>query len=192
MREERSNLSAFYKTANFVILPCNENSLKQLLMKKITFLIVILISSAIFSQQKSDFWKHVRFGGGFGLSFGSSTNILIAPSAIYNFNNGFSLGTGLNYQHSEYGNIKTNLYGISLISLYDVPLTGIQLSGEFEQLFASQTNGNQSSNFNYPALHLGASYRNGRVSFGVRYDLLYNKNKSIYASPISPIIRFYF
>ncbi len=162
-------------------------------MKKIILLFAFTFSTAIFSQQQSDFWKHVRFGGGFGMNFGSSFNMLIAPSAVYDFENGFSLGAGLNYQHSENGSVNTNVYGISAISLYDVPVVGIQLSGEFEQLFANQKNaGITVYRNNYPALYFGLGYSQGRASFGIRYDVLYDKTKSVFASPFSPIFRFYF
>lgn len=162
-------------------------------MKKTLLLFALIFSTVIFSQQKSEFWKHVRFGGGFGMSFGGSTNILISPSTVYDFKNGFSLGAGLNYQYSENGALTTNIYGISAISLYNIPVIGIQLSGEFEQLFASQTNGGGPAiKTNFPAMYVGAAYQQGRFSFGFRYDLLYNNNKSIYASAITPIVRFYF
>ena len=39
------------------------------------------------TKTKSEFWEHVQLGGGLGLGFGGGyTNISIAPSAIYNFN----------------------------------------------------------------------------------------------------------
>jgi len=161
-------------------------------MKKIILLIVFSFSATLFAQQKSEFWQHVKYGGAFGFTFGSATNITIAPSAIYDFNNGFFLGTGINYQYNRYGNANTTVYGASLISLYDVPKLGVQLSGEYEQLFAKQTIGLQKSNFNFPALYFGITFSSGRVAGGFRYDVLYNKNRSVYASPFSPILRFYF
>jgi long-subunit fatty acid transport protein len=146
------------------------------------------------SQQKTDFWEHVRYGGGFAMSFGTQTTIGISPSAVYGFDNGFSLGAGLAYTYREIGSVTTNVYGGSLISLYQIPKVGVQLSGEFEQSFAKQKNGANSSifNSNFPALYLGAAYNKGRFAIGFRYDVLYDENKSVYASPFSPIVRFYF
>jgi long-subunit fatty acid transport protein len=163
-------------------------------MKKILLLLFLSVSLLTCSQQKSDFWKNVRFGGGFSLGFGTRTTIGISPSAVYDFNKGFSLGAGLNYIYSEFGTISTNLYGGSIISLYQVPVIGIQLSGEFEHSFAKQKDASNSSTINtdFPALYLGAAYNKGRFSFGLRYDVLYDENKSVYASPFSPIVRFYF
>ncbi|MEE9407267.1 MAG: hypothetical protein V3V28_04235 [Polaribacter sp.] len=160
-------------------------------MKKVV--LIFLLSFTIGSiAQKQDFWDNVQFGGGFTASFGSQTTIGISPSAIYNFDNGFAFGTGLTYVYNEIGSTTTNIYGGSIISLYQIPNIGIQLSGEFEQSFAKQSNGFGSVNTNFPALYLGAAYNSGRFAFGFRYDVLYDDTKSVYASPFSPIIRFYF
>ena len=161
-------------------------------MKKLFLLLLLSSSLAIVSQQKTDFWDNVRFGGGFTLGFGSQTTIGISPSAVYDFRNGFSLGTGLTYIYSEIGDFTTNVYGGSVISLYQIPNMGVQLSGEFEHSFAKQTDSFGSFSTNFPALYLGAAYNNGRFAFGFRYDVLYDKDKSVYASPFSPIVRFYF
>ena len=161
-------------------------------MKKIFLFLCISFSLTIVSQQKSDFWENVRYGGGFTLGFGSQTTIGISPSAVYDFKNGFSLGAGLNYIYTEIGAFTTNVYGGSIISLYQIPIIGIQLSGEFEQSFATQRDSTGSSSTSFPALYLGAAYNRGRFAFGFRYDVLYDENKSVYASPFSPIVRFYF
>tara|TARA_B110000091_G_C13540425_1_gene360192 strand:- start:122 stop:607 length:486 start_codon:yes stop_codon:yes gene_type:complete len=161
-------------------------------MKKIFILLFLSFSLTSLSQQKSDFWNNVRFGGGFSMSFGSQTTIGVSPSAVYDFSNGFFLGSGITYIYSERGASSTNVYGMSLISLYQIPVIGIQLSGEFEQSFAKQTDNFGSVNTNFPALYFGAAYNKGRFTFGLRYDVLYDENKSVYASPFSPIVRFYF
>ncbi|AUC84567.1 hypothetical protein CW731_04285 [Polaribacter sp. ALD11] len=159
-------------------------------MKKVLFFIFLSFTLVSFSQ-KSDFWNNVQFGGGFTVGFGNQTTIGISPSAIYNFNNGFSLGTGLNYLYSEINDFSTSVYGASLISLYQTNF-GIQFSGDFDYNFAKQKDQFGSINTNFPALHFGIAYNQGRFAVGVRYDVLYDKNKSIFASPISPIVRFYF
>lgn len=159
-------------------------------MKKILLLVCISFSFSAFSQ-KSDFWENVQFGGGFSLGFGNQTTIGISPSAIYNFDNGFALGAGLGYLYSEIGDFSTTAYSTTLISLYQTNF-GVQFSGEFEYYFASQTDSFGSFNTNFPALHLGVAYNQGRFAFGVRYDVLYNEDKSVFASPISPVVRFYF
>jgi hypothetical protein len=66
-------------------------------MRNFLLLLFFGCSLTITSQQKSNFWNNVSFGGAFTLGFGTQTTIEITPSAIYEFQNGFSLGTGLTY-----------------------------------------------------------------------------------------------
>ncbi|QXP70373.1 hypothetical protein H0I29_17420 [Polaribacter sp. R2A056_3_33] len=160
-------------------------------MKKYFLLLFLSTSFTMISQENTDFWDNVQFGGGVSMSFGSQTTIGVSPSAIYNFDNGFALGTGLTYVYSKNQDVKTNVYGASIISLYQIPNIGIQLSGEFEQSFAKQTFNSQSTSTSFPALYLGAAYNTGRFAIGIRYDVLYD-DRSVYSSAISPIIRFYF
>ena len=161
-------------------------------MKKSLIVFLLMISLSSFSQ-KSDFWDHVRYGGGFSLGFGNnSTTIGISPSAIYQFDNGFALGTGVSYLYSEISDFSTNVYGASIISLYQIPKVNIQLSTDLEYYFANQTDSFGSYSTNFPALHLGIAYNQGRFAVGVRYDVLYDRDKSVFASPFTPIIRFYF
>jgi long-subunit fatty acid transport protein len=139
------------------------------------------------------FWDQVRFGGGIGMAFGSNqTTIAISPSAIYEFNDMFAFGLGTSYLYSKNFDFRSNVYGIGLISLFN-PFEGLQLSAELEQLFVNQKlTGFETNNFNYPTLNLGVAYRMGMFSAGIRYDVLYDENKNIYASPWSPILRIYF
>lgn len=165
-------------------------------MKKLISSFFILISLTGFSQvvdSQPSFWDDVQFGGGLGFGFGSSsTTISVAPSAIYNFNPKFSLGLGASYLYSKSGNLKSNVFGASILSLYN-PFEQFQFSAEFEQLFVNQKLGAlKLDNFDYPALYLGAAYRIGNFSAGLRYDILYDDDKSIYASAFSPVFRFYF
>ena len=54
-------------------------------MKKLTFVFLIFLAISMHSQNDSipNFWKSVRFGGGFGFGFGNNyTTLAIAPSAI--------------------------------------------------------------------------------------------------------------
>ncbi|MES2487728.1 MAG: hypothetical protein V4581_17505, partial [Bacteroidota bacterium] len=55
-----------------------------------------LIFSTASAQDDGDFWGHVRFGGGAGAAFGSGyTDVMLAPGAIYQFNQYAALGVGL-------------------------------------------------------------------------------------------------
>ena len=130
----------------------------------------------------------------FGDGFFSGT---LAPNAIYDFNPYVSSGIGLNLTYNTRKNIyKSTILGGSLITLFNV-LPQMQLSTEFEQLnvdrnFDEQYVTNEDDNYWYSALFLGAGYRTGNVIFGIRYDVLYDEDKSIYAEPWIPFVRVFF
>ncbi|MFD0989376.1 alpha-ketoglutarate decarboxylase [Mariniflexile jejuense] len=176
-------------------------------MKTFSLIIKItIVFFAIFScntnrlnaqQSDSTFWRNVRFGGGIGLSFGDGFfSGTLAPSAIYEFNNQVALGVGLNGTYNKQKDFyKSTILGGSLIGLFS-PINNIQLSAELEQLhvnrcFDSSIN-IENDTYWSPALFVGAGYRNGNVTFGIRYDLLYDENKSVYADALTPFVRFYF
>ncbi|MFD1161685.1 alpha-ketoglutarate decarboxylase [Hwangdonia seohaensis] len=148
-------------------------------------------------QQNHDFWQQVRFGGGIGLSFGDGYfSGTIAPSAVYEFDRNFAFGLGLNATFNNQKNVyKSTILGGSLIGFFNV-INELQISGEFEQLNVNRTyNVNlnlDKDNYWVPALFIGAGYRNGQVTFGIRYDVLYDADKSIYANAWAPFVRFYF
>ena len=151
----------------------------------------------IAQQQTNDFWQNVRFGGGIGLSFGDGYfSGTIAPSAVYEFDKNFAFGLGLNATFNKHKNAyKSTILGGSLIGLFNV-INELQLSAEFEALNVNRTydiNLNlDKDNYWVPALFIGAGYKNGNVTFGVRYDILYDADKSIYANAWTPFVRFYF
>ena len=91
---------------------------------------------------------------------------------------------------------KSTVLGGSLIGLFN-PIPEIQLSSELEQLNINRNYDeafvtNPDENYWYSALFLGAGYRSGNLTIGIRYDVLYDEDKSIYADPWMPFIRFYF
>ena len=163
-------------------------------MKKI-FIACFLLTTAFLSAQNTDtpkFWDNVQFGGGLGLNFSNNyTTLSISPSAIYNFNQYVAAGPGLSYLYSKYRDVKSNVYGAGLITLIN-PIPNLQFSLEYEHLFVTQKVAFDKTNFDYPSLYLGGAYRMGNFSAGLRYDVLYDSNKNIYASAYSPILRFYF
>lgn len=148
--------------------------------------------------KKSDFWSKVRFGGGLGLSTSNNFFTLgVSPSAVYQFNEYVSAGTALNYTYNKFDNqYKSHIYGGSILGLFN-PLREIQLSTELEMLrvnrnFEGVLNGLESDNYWSPALFVGAGYRTDFVTIGLRYDLLYNDNKSVYSSAVIPFVRVFF
>lgn len=155
-------------------------------------------SNSTFAQQKSDFWQHVRYGGGLGLGFGDGYfSGTLAPSAIYEFNHQFAVGVGLNGTYNSRKNYyKSVILGGSVLGLFN-PIPEIQLSTEFEELNINRDWDNryflnQDENYWNPALYLGAGYRAQNVTIGVRYDVLYDKQKSIYGTSWMPFVRVYF
>ena len=181
--------------------------MKKNFVMNLTFLLTIVVlfsfKSEIFAQQipenktKSDFWNKVQFGGGLGLGFGSGyTNFSISPSAIYNINNYFATGVGLQYAYVREKNVYTaNLYGGSIIGLFN-PLEEIQLSVEVEQLKVNNSfntdYGKVHDDFWNTALFLGAGYRTSNVTIGAKYNVLYKDNQGVYADALMPFIRIYF
>ena len=152
----------------------------------------------VYTYQRS--WS---FGGNIGLSFwNSGTDILIAPKAYYNVSPKFLTGFGLTYIYSsaedDFAKYSQNSFGPSIMAAVR-PIPFLQISAEYEGL---QTNGNTTikigdrdkSEYSYwnNALYLGASFVSRNVSFGVRYDLLYDTSRSVYSSAWSPVIGFYF
>jgi len=166
----------------------------------ICFLILSTISMAQQAPDKtsSEFWEKVRFGGGVGLSFGDGFfSATLAPQAIYQVNEIVGLGVGLNGTINNRKDIyKSTILGGSLISTFNA-FQGVQLSAEFEELnvnrkFDSNFASNLDDNYWYSALFLGAAYRTGNIAFGIRYDVLYDDEKSIYAEPWVPFMRVMF
>ena len=169
----------------------------------LTIVFLFGFKSEIYAQEntqiktKSDFWKHVQFGGGLGLGFGNGyADIMVAPSAIYNFNSYFSAGLGAQYNYVKQRNFySANMYGGSLIALFH-PIEELQISSELEQLRVNRTFedsfGSEKQDFWNTALFLGAGYRNQNLTIGIRYNVLHKDRDNIYAEAFMPFVRIYF
>lgn len=156
------------------------------------------------SQKKVPYQKSWSFGGNIGLSFwNGGTDILLAPKAYYHVSPMFMTGFGITYIYSsaedDFAKYSQNSFGGSILGAFR-PIPFLQISAEYEGL---QTNGNSTIKFagdreknNYSfwnnAIYLGASFVSKNVSFGVRYDILYDASRSVYSSAWSPVIGFYF
>ncbi|SIS81783.1 hypothetical protein SAMN05421766_104132 [Zobellia uliginosa] len=162
------------------------------------FLIVFAISgSAQNTNTPTNFWNNVRFGGGLGLGFtNGGFNASVSPSAIYQFNEQFASGVSLTFNYAKFDSNHRYAYGGSILSLYN-PIPFLQISAELEQLRINQNisyNGLPTVSENYwsPGLFLGLGYTDQNFTIGIRYDVLYDDNKSIYASAWLPFVRVYF
>ena len=172
---------------------------------KTVFLVVLLaFTCSFYAQEKplpkaktGDFWEHVQFGGGLGASFGNDyTDITVAPSAIYNFNDHFALGTGLQYSNLKQKNYySSNVYGGSLIGLYN-PIEEIQFSLELEEVSVNNKymdlGGNYKASFWNTGLFVGGGYQEGNVTIGARFNLLFDKDKNVYGDAFMPFVRVFF
>jgi long-subunit fatty acid transport protein len=140
-------------------------------------LFLFFVSTIGFSQAttKSVFWEKVQFGGGLGLGFGTGfTNIAVAPSAIYNVNQYFATGLGLQYNYlSQKIQFSTELEQLRVTTSYENPA------------FASE-------NFWNTALFLGVGYRTNNVTIGGRYNVLYKQDRNVYGSAFMPFVRVFF
>jgi len=148
-------------------------------------------------DQKSDFWNHVRFGGEIGLSFSNEFfSGTLAPSAIYDFNEYFAAGFGLNMSYSSQKYIyESYILGTSILGLFN-PIPQIQLSAEFEQLYVNRNFDDRTiyldESYWYPGLYLGIGFNSGPVTIGIRFDVIYDLDRSIYGNAYNPFVRFYF
>ena len=167
-------------------------------------LLFMVFTFSIYGQQNNmpkaktnAFWERVNFGGGFGLSIGNNfTNITVAPSAIYNFNDYFALGTGLQYSYLKQKNVFTsNVIGGNLIGLFN-PVEEVQLSLELEQVYVNNSyqelNNNPNGNFWNTGLFVGAGYRQDNITIGARLNLLYDRDVDLYGSAFMPFVRVFF
>jgi hypothetical protein len=167
-------------------------------------LLFMVFTFSIYGQQNNmpkaktnAFWERVNFGGGFGLSIGNNfTNITVAPSAIYNFNDYFALGTGLQYSYLKQKNVFTsNVIGGNLIGLFN-PVEEVQFSLELEQVNVNNSyqelNNNANGNFWNTGLFVGAGYRQDNITIGARLNLLYDRDVDLYGSAFMPFVRVFF
>ena len=167
----------------------------------LTILFFLTLNCAVFSQNNDTqnpqnmFWKNVQFGGGLGLGFGNGfTNIVVAPSAIYNFNQYVAAGVGLQYSYLQQRNLfSSQMYGASVIGLVN-PIENIQLSVELEQLRVNVNyeNANFKDDFWNTGLFLGAGYRANNITIGARYNVLFDKDRNVYGDAFMPFVRVYF
>lgn len=164
------------------------------------FLISILLffhfSQGQYTTGQDGFWSKVRYGGGIGFDFfNGNINAAISPSAIYPVSDEFAAGVSLNVNYAKFNDTKFLAYGGSLLSLYN-PIPQLQLSAELEQLRVNSTfdSGINRIEDNYwsPALFMGLGYTTRNVTVGLRYNLLFDENDSIYADALIPFVRFFF
>lgn len=138
----------------------------------------------------------MRFYGGFGLGFtASGFYVDLQPGLIYRIAQGLYAGSNLQltYQSVRSYGIRSHyfVYGADALMAY-LPWQYFEFSLDYQYLFVRKSVGNTSTRWEVPAFYLGAGYRAQNVVIGLRYDLLYDPNKSIYPSAFTPYVRVYF
>lgn len=167
-------------------------------LKKVLLFFVLLLLPKITQAQETSgsFWENVQVGGGLGVSFGNGNfSGTVAPSAIYNFNEYFAMGPSLIFSYQKDDFFESTLYGGSWITLFN-PIRELQLSAEIEQLRVNRNTNDfdilLEDNFWNTALFVGAGYRAGAITMGLRYNVLYNNDDRVYATAWNPFVRVYF
>ena len=179
------------------------NRASRIIHNKIVVSLVILLMMSGFAKvaaqiqpSEDSFIDHVRFGGSLGLSFNNDFfSASLAPKAVYDFNRYTSVGVGLLGSYTNGDNYTSINYGGSVLGLLK-PLRFLQLSAELEELHVSRKwefdGGDVKDSYWYPALFIGAGYTNGPMTIGIRYDVLYDEEKSIYGRAFMPFVSVYF
>lgn len=163
--------------------------------------------TTVVNQKTHTFQPRWSFGGNIGMSFwNGGTDIFLAPKAYYHISPQFLTGVGVTYIYSDgdywginptgpnrFYNYHSNSFGGSVSALYR-PIPFLQLSVEYEGLQTEWRGGRDShdDSFFNNAIYLGTSFLTGNFSFGVRYDVLYDSNRSVYGDAWTPFIGFYF
>lgn len=173
---------------------------------KLAIVITIFISSASTYSQVTEVTvtdstatteKPLKFGLGFGLNFVGGTNIGLSPNLIYDVSDKLSIGAGLQGNYTSIKNLqKTITYGANVIGQYN-PVPKLTTLLEFAQLKVNTTTENVTGDIKRDywdsALFVGAGLNiTPKISLGAKYNLLYDKDESVYTSPIIPFVNITF
>lgn len=144
------------------------------------------------SNSSFDNWT---FGGNIGATFGNySLGVFITPRIGYKLTNNLELSANVNYtlQNTEY--YQNNLIGFGPEINYYFN-RAFYTNASFHHYIVSQKEKltKQTANFQENALYIGAGYMqhlggNTYMQIGGSYNVLYNKNKSIFSSGFIPNI----
>lgn len=141
--------------------------------------------------------KRLKFGLGFGLNFVGGTNIALSPNLIYALSNKVSLGAGLQGSYTSIKDLqKTTTFGGNIIAQYS-PIERLTTLLEFVELnVATKTEtptGETKKTYWDSALFVGAGLNiTNKIALGAKYNILYDKDESVYTSPILPFVNITF
>lgn len=139
--------------------------------------------------------KRLKFGMGFGFNFVGGTNISLSPNLTYKLSDKVSLGAGLMFNYMGIKDLqRTMTYGANALAFY-TPVNKLLTTLEFAQLKVNRKmlTDDTEDDFWESALFVGAGYQiTPKIAAGAKYNLLYNKDKSIYTSPVVPFVNIIF
>lgn len=163
-------------------------------------------------QAPPSIWDRIVFGGGAGLSFGTNTNVFLAPQVGYKVTDNFITGIGYMYNYTKWDQILTlqgpvevdfenQVHGPNLFATFTF-FDQLFLGSQFELLnhdayiyqpFQGTFN---TENRWTPVLWVQAGFytpigKKGMSQIGLRLNLLHDEF-SPYATSWTPIFQFYF
>ncbi len=149
------------------------------------------------TNKNHQIYSHWRTGGGIGVAFGSNRyfEIQVNPSLGYQFNNQIETGITTGYTYTSDNYAKQNIFNIGpYLNYYPIQnlflrVNYLYYTGEMKLTWSDYKKYTTSYNIDESALWLGAGYQtSGTVRFqiGWLYNVLYDKDKSIFNSAWQP------
>ncbi len=139
--------------------------------------------------------KKLKLGLGFGLNFVGGTSLSLSPNLTYKINDKMAAGAGLLFNYNAVKNLQTTTtVGANVLYFY-TPIEKLITTAEFAEMYVNRDLkfSGIKDNFWDTALFVGAGYQiTPKISAGAKYNLLYNKNKSVYSSPFVPFVNISF
>ncbi|CEN37687.1 conserved hypothetical protein [Capnocytophaga cynodegmi] len=179
----------------YLFLQCKYFIMKRLIL---TFGFIFICNFLIAQQGSSSFSKtyspnNWTFGGNIGLSGGSyGLGVFITPRVGYKVTEAFEVAVNLNYTFQNTEFYKNNLLGFGPSVNYYIQ-RNFFLYSSFQHYFVSQKHKITKTSYDVRenALYVGGGYMQhlgGRayMQLGFSYNILYNKNKSIFSTGFVP------
>ena len=141
--------------------------------------------------------KRLKFGVGFGLNFVGGTNINLSPNLMYSLSDKMAIGAGIQGSYSAIKDLQnTTTFGGNLLTQYN-PSKRILMLLEYVGLNVTTktetTTEENKDTYWDSALFLGAGINiTDKIAVGAKYNMLYDKDKSVYTSPILPFVNISF
>ncbi|NNL08917.1 MAG: hypothetical protein HKP38_06815 [Croceitalea sp.] len=155
------------------------------------------VTDVIVTDSTANQAKPLKFGCGFALSFVGGTNIALSPNLIYDVSNKVSIGGGLQGSYTSIKDLqKTTTFGFNVISQY-TPVQKFLTLLEFTQLRVSTKTetptGEETNKYWDSALFVGAGLNiTNKIAIGAKYNMLYDKDESVYTSAVIPFVNITF